>query len=66
MQEQLQEAFPIHTYPHVFVMPDGGVVVSAGSTLVGTGGPARSRAAGLAGRPGMSAPSAPPLPPPPC
>ena len=46
MSDQLMEAWPVHTYPHVMVAPDGGGVVSAGSTLVrgwcghgaGTGG----------------------------
>ncbi|EFN56008.1 hypothetical protein CHLNCDRAFT_145404 [Chlorella variabilis] len=34
MSDQLSAAFPIHTYPHVLVAPDGGVVVSAGKLLV--------------------------------
>ncbi|KAL4854334.1 Aldehyde oxidase GLOX1 [Chlorella vulgaris] len=31
---QLSATFPINTYPHLIVLPDGGLVVSAGSTLV--------------------------------
>lgn len=34
MTEQLYDAFPIHTYPHVILTPDGGVAVSAGKLLV--------------------------------
>lgn len=35
MTEQLEKAWPVHTYPWVIVTPDGGLVMSAGSTLVG-------------------------------
>lgn len=38
MAAQLKAAFPIQTYPHVLIMPDGNVAVSAGSTLVRSGG----------------------------
>ena len=34
MREQLDEAFPMSTYPHVLVTPDGGLVVAAKSSLV--------------------------------
>ncbi|KAL4425029.1 hypothetical protein ABPG77_001807 [Micractinium sp. CCAP 211/92] len=34
MEEQLTKAFPIHTYPHAVVLPDGGLAVSAGKLLV--------------------------------
>jgi hypothetical protein len=35
MQKQLSAAFPINTYPHVHLLPDGSVAVSAGKLLVG-------------------------------
>ncbi|KAI3437758.1 hypothetical protein D9Q98_000206 [Chlorella vulgaris] len=34
MSEQLAAAFPIHTYPHVLLTPDGGLAVSAGKLMV--------------------------------
>lgn len=34
MEEQLSASFPIHTYPQVTLLPDGGVAVSAGKLLV--------------------------------
>jgi hypothetical protein len=37
MSEQLAAAFPIHTYPHVLLTPDGGLAVSAGKLMVRTG-----------------------------
>lgn len=37
MEPQLSAAFPIHTYPHAVVTPDGGLAVSAGKLLVSWG-----------------------------
>jgi hypothetical protein len=34
MADQLETAWPVHTYPHAMVTPDGGVWLSAGSSLV--------------------------------
>ncbi|KAI7837152.1 hypothetical protein COHA_009029 [Chlorella ohadii] len=34
MADQLEAAWPVHTYPHAMVSPDGGLWVSAGSSLV--------------------------------
>lgn len=45
MRAQLEKAWPVHTYPWVILTPDGGVVMSAGSTLVGARRGARGRRA---------------------
>ena len=37
MTRQLNRAFPAHTYPVVTVTPDGGLIMSAGKTLVRAG-----------------------------
>lgn len=34
MQEQLAAAFPVHTYPHIVLLPDGGLAISAGKLMV--------------------------------
>ncbi|PSC76751.1 kelch domain-containing [Micractinium conductrix] len=55
MYEQLHEAFPIHTYPHVVLLPDGGLAMSAGKTLVKydqTGEESFARAYPMEDRPG--------------
>ena len=33
MKPQLNDAWPVHTYPHLHILPDGGVAVSSGKTL---------------------------------
>lgn len=38
MADQMSKAFPIHTYPHAVVTPDGGLAVSAGKLLVSRAG----------------------------
>lgn len=34
MKEQLSAAWPLHSYPHAVVTPDGGLAVSSGKSLV--------------------------------
>ena len=34
MEPQLSGAWPVHTYPHLILLPDGTVAMSAGSSLV--------------------------------
>lgn len=34
MEPQLTAAWPVHTYPHLVLLPDGKVAVSSGTLLV--------------------------------